>query len=305
MPPLLPLLRGGAAGAPGPPLPGRGSRTGYWSLHFWCRTVRLGLSAPRSAARLPVPCHARTAARGSWSPQPSGRRLPAGRCCPSKPCSNGPRSRSWPQQIRQHRGPERGALSCLWAPAPRSPVGSHRPAAPRHRGSALGSAYIPSAVPVSWDPFPMSHILHCIHISLPAIPQTWLFWVPLLRAGVHLAAWGTLGLLGALMPLCLTLGCSWSGGSHRLHHGSLALLPVGVGVQLGWAPCVGVWVGWAPQVPVAPVSESGWDGCPVSQCPWCGVGVPQGAGVTPVSWQLGHGRQCVLDVGDQREPEPP
>lgn len=207
----------------------------------------MGLSAPHSVARLPVPCHARTAARGSWSPQPSGHRLLAGRCCPSKPCSNGPRSRSWPQQIRQHQGPERGALSFLWAPAPRSPVGSHRPAAPQRRDSGLGSACIPSAVSASWDPFPVSHILHCTHILLPAIPQTWLLWVPLFRAGVHLAAWSTLGLLGALMPLCHSLGCRWSGGSHRLHRGSLALLPFGVGAQLGWAP-------W---VPVPPVPQCG------------------------------------------------
>lgn len=252
MPPLPPLLRRGAAGAPGPPLPERGSRTGCWSLHFWCRTVRLGLSAPRSVARLPVPCHARTAARGSWSPQPSGRRPPAGRCCPSKPCSNGPRSPSWPQQIRQHRGPERGALSCLWAPAPRSPVGSRRPAAPRHRGSALGSAYIPSAVPVSWDPFPVSHILHCIHISLPAIPQTWLFWVPLLRAGVHLhgVPWGFWG------PSCLS-ALPWGAA--------------GVGdptdcTMAAWPCCPLVlecsWDGH-------PVSECGWDGHPRSRWPRC------------------------------------
>lgn len=123
----------------------------------------------------------------------------------------------------------------------------------------LSSAYV-------LGPFPISRILHCIHIPLPAIPQTHLPWLPLFRAGVPLAKWATLGLLGALMPTCHTLGVQlerevpqvapWQPGPAVPWYWST----VGMGTLGPSAPSVGVWVGWAPQIPVIPVSESGWDG---------------------------------------------
>lgn len=203
---------------------------------------------------VPALCRAGTAARGSRSPQPSGHRPHAGRCCPSKPCSNGPRSRSQPRQIRQHRGPERGALSCLWAPAP-EPRGLTQGSSLGAQGQCPRRCLHPLSSACVLGPLPHEPHLHRTHISLPAIPQTWLPWVPLLRQG---SSWPG-GLTGA------------SGGPQ----GAAGVRgPTGC-TAAAWpcCPLVLEQLGRAPCVPVTVVLACGWDGCPGSQCPWCRVGV--------------------------------
>lgn len=233
-------------------------------------------------------CPAGTAARGSRSPQPSGHRPPAGRCCPSKPCSNGPRSQ--PRQIRQHRGPERGALSCLWAPAPGSPVGS-QDSSLWAQGQCPRQGWHPLSTACVLGPFPREpHPAQNPHLTPSNTPNL----APLGTSAQDRGPAGQVGHTGAsgdprasLPYLRVQLEHSWDGHP-------VSLLP--------W--CWGVGGMGTPDP--RPQCHSGWVGCPGAPSVGVWVGwMSQGAGVTPVSWQLGHGRQCVLDVGDQREPEPP
>lgn len=66
-----------------PPLPSSAARL---SSTLLCRGCSCGVSAPVVPRQSPPPSGSGFAA------------VPAGRCCPSKPCSNGPQS--WPRQIR-------------------------------------------------------------------------------------------------------------------------------------------------------------------------------------------------------------
>lgn len=162
--------------------------------------------------------------------------------------------------------------------SPQEPRGLTQASSPSAQGQCPRQCLHPLSSACVLGPLPREpHPALYPHLAPSNTPNLALLGTPAQGRGPP--AWGTLGLLGALMPLCLTLGCSWSGGSHRLHRGSLALLPVGVGAQLGWAPCVGVWggmgtpgpggpgvrvwVGWMPWILMPLVRGWGAPGC------WC------------------------------------
>lgn len=250
------------------------------------------LSAPLSPALrhgFPALCCAGAAAVGSLLPSCPGRalrHLGAG----LRPCLLADVAPLSPALMDPNPGPGRlGIHQGLGGGGRKLLTGWHRPPWPRTGKELCPSAgAVPLVVPTSpWDPLPMSHIQHPIRV---------LRWVLLPAAAWDPASPG-------LCP-CSGWGSAWAGGTpwgcHR---------PLRPGGAARWGGPTGYTVAAWPQCPRAP--EPGWDRHPKSCCPWNGAGPGwwahegAGAGVTPISRQLGHGRQCVLDVGDQREPEPP
>lgn len=227
VPTLNPLARTGGTVSclSAPPLPSSAARL---SSTLLCRGCSCGVSAPVVPRQSPPPSGSGFAA------------VPAGRCCPSKPCSNGPQS--WPRQIRHPPRAGRGGHKLL--------TGWHRPPWPR-TGKELcpGAGAVPLVVPASpWDPLPMSRIQHPLRVLrwvlLPAAA-----WDPASPGLCPCSGWGSAWPGGTPWGCHRPLrpgGAARVGGSHGLRCGSLA--PV--------SPGAGAWVGRAPQV-LPPMEWSG------------------------------------------------